>query len=55
MRTWLILLAGLLLWTAHFFLLYGIGEFVGETTGPRILVILPNLAPAAASSPPRRR
>ena len=49
MRTWLILLGGLLLWTGHFFLLYGIGEFVGETAGPRILVILLTLAFLAAA------
>jgi len=44
MRTWLILLGGLILWTAHFFLLYGIGEFIGETTAPRISVMVITLA-----------
>lgn len=44
MRTWLILLGGFLIWTFHFFALYGIGEFVGETIGPRVAVIALTLA-----------
>lgn len=44
MRSWLILLAGLLLWAAHFFLLYGIGEFGGDGSGPRIAVLAVTLA-----------
>ena len=38
MKSWLILLAGLLIWAAHFFLLYGIGEFAGDGRGARIAV-----------------
>lgn len=38
MKSWLILLSGLLIWAAHFFLLYGIGEFVGSGRGARIAV-----------------
>lgn len=38
MKSWLILLAGLLIWAVHFFLLYGIGEFAGEGRGTRIAV-----------------
>lgn len=44
MRGWLILLAGLIVWAAHFFILYGIGEFGGEGTGPRIAVLAITLA-----------
>jgi hypothetical protein len=40
MRSWLILLGGLLLWTVHFFLLYGIGEFAGASTASRGAVLL---------------
>ncbi len=35
MRSWAILLGGLLVWAAHFFLLYGIGEFAGASTAAR--------------------
>lgn len=38
MKSWLILLAGLLLWAGHFFLLYGIGEFAGDGRGARVAV-----------------
>lgn len=44
MKSWLILLAGLLLWAAHFFLLYGIGEFAGDGRGARIAVGLATIA-----------
>lgn len=40
MRTWLILLGGLLVWTAHFFALYGIGEFAGPSMASRLAVLL---------------
>ena len=33
MRTWAILLGGLLVWAGHFFALYGIGEFAGSSAG----------------------
>jgi hypothetical protein len=40
MRSWLILLGGLLLWAVHFFLLYGIGEFAGASAASRGPVLL---------------
>lgn len=40
MRSWLILLAGLIVWTVHFFLLYGIGEFGGDGGGARATVLI---------------
>lgn len=40
MRSWTILLGGLLVWAAHFFMLYGIGEFAGATAGSRTSVLL---------------
>lgn len=39
MRSWLMLLAGLLVWAAHFFALYAIGEFGGEEPGWRVAVV----------------
>lgn len=44
------LLAGLLLWAAHFFLLYGIGEFAGSGPGARIAVGLATLCGLAAAA-----
>lgn len=38
MRSWAILLGGLFVWAAHFFLLYGIGEFAGASTASRSMV-----------------
>ena len=38
MRSWLLLLAGLIVWTGHFFAVYAIGEFGGEAPGWRITV-----------------
>ena len=40
MRTWAILLGGLLVWAGHFFALYGIGEFIGESAASRGAVLL---------------
>jgi len=40
MRSWLILLGGLFVWAAHFFALYGIGEFAGTGTAPRFAALL---------------
>jgi hypothetical protein len=40
MRSCLILLGGLLLWTVHFFSLYGIGEFAGASAASRGAVLL---------------
>src|SRR3546814_2534998 len=38
MRTWALMLGGLLIWAAHFFALYGIGEFAGSSAGARATV-----------------
>lgn len=38
MRTWTLLLSGLLVWAVHFFILYGIGEFAGSDPASRIAV-----------------
>jgi len=38
MRIWIQLIGGLLVWAAHFFALYGIGEFAGASAGPRASV-----------------
>ena len=38
MRSWLVLLAGLLVWAVHFFALYAIGEFGGDHGAARIAV-----------------
>ena len=48
MRSWLILLGGLLLWALHFFLLYAIGEFGGSGATARIAVGLLTLLLLAA-------
>ncbi|MDO9367359.1 MAG: hypothetical protein Q7T68_02215 [Sphingopyxis sp.] len=40
MRSWTILLGGLLVWAAHFFALYGIGEFAGASAASRDAVLL---------------
>ncbi len=40
MRSWTILLGGLLVWAAHFFALYGIGEFAGASAVSRAVVLL---------------
>lgn len=40
MRDWLFLLGGLLVWTLHFFLLYGIAEFGGSGGPARIAVLV---------------
>ncbi|PXA97598.1 hypothetical protein DMC47_12960 [Nostoc sp. 3335mG] len=49
MRTWAALLAGLAIWTAHFFLVYAIGEFGGEEAGHRAAVIVITLIAIAAN------
>jgi hypothetical protein len=48
MRSWSILLGGLLIWALHFFVLYGIGEFGGDGTMPRLAVGAFTLACLAA-------
>lgn len=40
MQSWAVLLAGLLVWAAHFFALYGIGEFAGAGAGSRASVLV---------------
>lgn len=39
MRIWMTMLGGLLVWAAHFFALYGIGEFAGVGADSRASVI----------------
>lgn len=48
MRSWAILLAGLLIWAVHFFLAYGIAEFAGSGPGARTAVNLLTLMALAA-------
>jgi len=38
MRTWLVMLGGLLVWIAHFFALYGTAEFAGANAAARAAV-----------------
>ena len=40
MRSWVVLLGGLLVWAAHFFALYGIGEFSGASATSRFAILL---------------
>lgn len=40
MRTWLLLLGGLLVWAAHFFLLYAIASVFPGTSTARILTLV---------------
>ncbi|MBE1529881.1 FtsH-binding integral membrane protein [Sphingopyxis sp. OAS728] len=47
MRTWWTMLGGLVIWAAHFFALYVIGEFVGTGGGARAAVVLFTLAALA--------
>lgn len=48
MRAWAILLGGLLVWAAHFFLLYAIGEFARDAIMARIAIGLLTIACLAA-------
>ncbi|WP_326914889.1 hypothetical protein [Sphingopyxis chilensis] len=48
MRTWAILLAGMLLWGLHFFALYGIGEFWGSGAAARVAIGMLSIACLAA-------
>jgi uncharacterized membrane-anchored protein len=50
MRSWFIILAGLLLWFAHFMLLYAIGEFVGTGAAARLLVVAVTLVALALAA-----
>lgn len=44
MRAWAILLGGLILWSLHFFLVYGIASLLPGTTLARILTISATLS-----------
>ena len=50
MRTWALLLGGLLVWAADFFLLYGIASIFLTTPIARILSVLVTLAALAADA-----
>lgn len=52
---WRDMLAGPLVWTAHFFILYGIGEFGGNGTVSRLLVAALTLIALAALAILRRQ
>ena len=43
MRSWLILLSGLLIWAVHFFALYLIGEFAGDARLSRATILAASL------------
>ena len=49
MRTWLLLLGGLIVWAVHFFGLYAAGEIGGETTAARLAVLALTLLCLAAN------
>lgn len=49
MRTWLILLAGPILWTAHFFALYIIASLLPGTWTAAMLVVIATVAAAVLS------
>lgn len=48
MRTWTILLGGMIVWTAHFFALYFIGSIFLSTSLARWLVVVATLLCVAA-------
>lgn len=50
MGSWAILLGGLLVWAGHFFALYGIGEFAGESAASRGAVLLLTAAALAVEA-----
>lgn len=50
MRSWAILLGGMLVWTVHFFALYGIGSIFLSTTLARVLVAVVTLLCLAAAA-----
>lgn len=39
MRSWILILGGMIAWTTHFFALYAIGETVGGSPGGRMAVL----------------
>ena len=48
MRSWLILLGGLIVWAVHFFAAYALGEILGETLVARVALGVLTLACFAA-------
>ncbi|NYF32570.1 hypothetical protein [Sphingopyxis sp. JAI108] len=44
MKSWLIMMGGLILWAVHFFLLYLLAEFGGGASGVRVAASLGTLA-----------
>lgn len=44
MRTWTLLLGGLIIWAIHFFLLYGIAETIGARATGTISILVITLA-----------
>lgn len=50
MRSWAILLGGLILWALHFFLVYGIASLLPGTTLARVLTIAATLSCLAAAA-----
>ena len=50
MRTWLLLLGGLIVWTAHLFGIYAAGEIWGHAPAARIAVAALTLAGLAANA-----
>lgn len=50
MRTWLLLLGGLIVWAVHFFGLYAAGEIGGHAPAARIAIGLLTLACLAADA-----
>jgi hypothetical protein len=49
MRAWFLLLGGMLVWTIHFFALYGFGSLFGTNQTARIATVLITLACLAAN------
>lgn len=50
MRTWRHLLGGLLLWTAHFFAVYGIASVLPGTREASVLVVVVTVAALAVAA-----
>ena len=50
MRAWLLLLGGMIVWTAHFFALYGLGSVFGTSLTARIATALVTVACLAADA-----
>lgn len=50
MKSWLIIMGGLILWAVHFFLLYLLAEFGGSGTGVRLAASLCTLVLLGAAA-----